>query len=211
MRSCAPPPPTPPARRPTVPWCAPDALPRHGFVPRRSCCPRSPPDARRRLVCRLLNWTGAQVRSTELTKASFLTAVDGRRAAAGGLGAELVGSGLLDRPDDTFYLTVPELLAPLPANVRELMTFRRARREECRGLEVPSVFTGMPAPIETADRPIDGDPLFMEHPQAQGYSTAPCGWFSTRSPKTPSTTVRCWSASSWTPGGRCWYLWPAPW
>src|ERR1700742_5253342 len=93
------------------------------------------PAARRLLVRRLLALTGAQVRSVELTKASFLTAVDGCRAAARGFGGELVDAGMLDRVDDALYLTVDELLAPLPANVRELVEFRRSRREEARRLE----------------------------------------------------------------------------
>ncbi|ETZ43994.1 MULTISPECIES: PEP-utilizing enzyme [Mycobacterium avium complex (MAC)] len=106
------------------------------------------PAVRRPLVRRLLAWTGAQVRSVELTKTSFLTAIDGCRAAAGGFGAEQVAAGTLDRVDDACYLTLDELLAPLPANVRDLVEFRRSRREEYRRLEVPSVFTGMPQAIE---------------------------------------------------------------
>jgi pyruvate,water dikinase len=105
------------------------------------------------LVRRLLASTGAQVRAVELTKAAFLTAVDGCRAAAGGFGVELVDAGTLDRVDDACYLTVDELLAPLPANVRELVEFRRSRREEYRRLEVPSVFTGMPEAIERSNEP----------------------------------------------------------
>jgi phosphohistidine swiveling domain-containing protein len=105
---------------------------------------------RRRLFRRLLSFTGTQVRSVELTKAAFLTAVDGCRAAAGALGRDLVDAGTLIEQDDTSYLTVDELLAPLPGNVRELVGFRRARRDEYRRIEIPLVFTGMPTPTEAA-------------------------------------------------------------
>ncbi|MGC1737784.1 PEP-utilizing enzyme, partial [Mycobacterium sp.] len=126
------------------------------------------PAARRLLVRRVLALTGAQVRSVELTKASFLAAVDGCRAAAGGFGAELVDAGTLDRVDDACYLTVAELLAPLPANVRELVEFRRNRREEYRRLEVPSVFTGMPEAIEMSAGPPPEDAVVHGTPAGAG-------------------------------------------
>lgn len=106
---------------------------------------------RRSLLRRLLRFAGVQVRSVELTKAAFLTAVDGCRAAATTMGQDLAAAGILARPDDTFYLTIDELTAPLPTNVRELVNFRRARREEYRHIEIPHVFTGMPTPIRVAD------------------------------------------------------------
>jgi pyruvate,water dikinase len=99
----------------------------------------------------LLQFTGFQVRSMELTKAAFLTAIDGTRAAAGALGRELVRAGKLDSVDDTFYFTTAELLGPLPNNARELVAFRRQRREEYRALDIPVSFVGMPVPIEVND------------------------------------------------------------
>ncbi|BBX18168.1 peptidase [Mycolicibacterium duvalii] len=105
------------------------------------------PAWRRPLLRRLMHFTGFQVRSVELTKAGFLTAVDGTRAAAGALGRDLVAAGKLDSPDDTFYLTTEELLGPLPRNVRELVAYRRERREAYRDFEVPVTFIGMPEPV----------------------------------------------------------------
>jgi pyruvate,water dikinase len=99
----------------------------------------------------LLQFTGFQVRSMELTKAAFLTAIDGTRAAAGALGRELVRAGKLDSVDDTFYFTTAELRGPLPKNARELVAFRRQRREEYRALDIPVSFVGMPVPIEVND------------------------------------------------------------
>jgi pyruvate,water dikinase len=115
------------------------------------------PALRRRLFRRLLQFTGFQVRSMEHTKAGFLTAVDGTRAAAGALGLELVAAGKLDAPDDTFYLTTEELLGSLPGNARDLVAFRRQRREEYRAVEVPVVFTGMPEPVALGETELGGD------------------------------------------------------
>lgn len=126
------------------------------------------PAIRRRIARRLLDLTGAQVRSVELTKASFLTAIDGCRAAAGALGTELVDAGLLGHAEDTFHLSVDELLAPLPANVRELVEFRQGRREEYRLLEIPSVFTGMPVPAKVDDGPVDGGAVVRGTPAGAG-------------------------------------------
>lgn len=124
--------------------------------------------SRRTLLRRLLRFTGAQVRSVELTKAAFLTAIDGCRAAANGLGAELVGAGSLARPDDTFYLTTDELLEPLPDNVAELVEFRRVRREEYRRMDIPSVFTGMPVPVEATDTEMPDAPVIHGTPGGAG-------------------------------------------
>jgi pyruvate,water dikinase len=109
------------------------------------------PPLRRRMFRRLLQFTGAQVRSVELTKAAFLTAVDGTRSAAGALGRQLVAAGKIESPDDTFFLTIEELLGPLPLNARELVDFRRQRRDEYRAIELPVIFTGMPQPVTVED------------------------------------------------------------
>src|SRR6202012_1997763 len=82
--------------------------------------------------------------------------------------SKLVDAGTLDRVDDSCYLTVDELLAPLPANVRELGGFRRNRREEYRCIEVPSVFTGMPEAIEMSDEPPASDAVIHGTPAGPG-------------------------------------------
>jgi pyruvate,water dikinase len=124
------------------------------------------PAWRRELLRRLLQFTGFQVRSVELTKAAFLTAVDGTRSAANALGRELVAAGLLDAPGDTVYLTSEELLGPLPGNARELVAFRKQRREEYRGIELPVIFTGMPQPMTVSD--VDGDGTVRGTPAGPG-------------------------------------------
>jgi pyruvate,water dikinase len=103
--------------------------------------------ARRISTRLLLRATGAQIRGMEYSKAAFLTAVDGCRAAARQLGRTWVEGGALDEVDDVFFFTRPELLSGLPADAREVVAFRRARREEYRAMSLPTVFTGVPEPV----------------------------------------------------------------
>lgn len=116
----------------------------------------------------LLQFTGFQVRSVELTKAAFLTAVDGTRAAAAALGSELVAAGRLSSADDTFYLTVDELLAPLPPNAQELVAFRRRRRDEYRAVQIPVTFIGMPEPVEVSAADSQADTAVRGTPASSG-------------------------------------------
>jgi pyruvate,water dikinase len=91
------------------------------------------------------------VRTTEVGKASFLMALDGGRAATRAIGRAQVDAGPLDEVDDAFYLTMDELLAPLPAHVMELVRFRRERRDAHRKVEMPITFTGVPVPTVLDD------------------------------------------------------------
>jgi pyruvate,water dikinase len=86
------------------------------------------------------------VRTTEVGKAGFLMALDGGRAATRAIGRTLREEGRLDDVDDAFYLTIEELLKPLPGAVMDLVRFRRDRRVEYRRYELPLTFTGVPEP-----------------------------------------------------------------
>jgi pyruvate,water dikinase len=69
------------------------------------------------------------------------------RAQARALGSALAEEGSVPDADAVFYLTLDELLGPLPADVAELVAFRRERRALYRSLEVPAQFSGVPEPI----------------------------------------------------------------
>jgi pyruvate,water dikinase len=98
------------------------------------------------------------VRTLEVGKAGFLMALDGGRAATRTIGAQLRHAGRLDDVDDAFYLTIDELLRPLPGDVMELVRFRRHRRAEYRRYELPLTFTGAPQPtVRTGDEAAAGD------------------------------------------------------
>jgi phosphohistidine swiveling domain-containing protein len=85
----------------------------------------------------------------EVGKTAFLQALDVARASARVLGEDLAERGVLGDPEDVFYLTVDELDSP-PAKAKELVAFRRERREEYLGLRVPDWWTGMPEAIRPA-------------------------------------------------------------
>jgi pyruvate,water dikinase len=104
------------------------------------------PRLTRRVAQAVMRGAGTQTRNLELCKAAHLMAIDGCRAAARDVGADLVATGVFDDVDDAFYLTIPELTSGPPANAKEIVAFRRARREEYRSLQMPVTFRGMPEP-----------------------------------------------------------------
>ena len=90
--------------------------------------------------------TSRAVRTLEIGKAGFLMALDGGRAATRAIGRARRDEGRFDDVDDAFYLTIEEHLKPLPADVMDLVRFRRGRRAEYRRYELPLTFTGVPEP-----------------------------------------------------------------
>ncbi|HEV7535025.1 MAG TPA: PEP-utilizing enzyme [Acidimicrobiia bacterium] len=109
------------------------------------------PASRRASVGLLCRAAARCVRTTEIGKAGFLMGLDGGRAATRALGTAHRAAGRLDEIDDACYLTIPELLEPLPDGVMDLVRFRRERREEYRRYELPLTFTGLPAPTLRAE------------------------------------------------------------
>lgn len=106
----------------------------------------------RRLLTLLLRASATQIRSLERGKAAFIMAVDGVRRAARLLGDQLAADHSLADPSDAVFLTIDELLGKFPANAMELTAFRRARRDEYRQMRLPTMFVGMPLPLEAAQR-----------------------------------------------------------
>ena len=81
-------------------------------------------------------------------KAAFLRCVDVARTAARAYGAELTQAGELERSEDVFMLTLPELLAqPTPTGLVELVAQRRAAADDYRTTDVPDLWEGMPERI----------------------------------------------------------------
>ncbi|MBA3654349.1 MAG: peptidase [Actinobacteria bacterium] len=102
--------------------------------------------------------TPRAVQTNEIGKSSFLMAIDGGRAATRAIGRELKASQRLDDSADAFYLTIGELLAPLPADAKDLVRFRRERRDEYRRYDLPLTFTGVPEPeVRVDDDGVGGD------------------------------------------------------
>jgi len=97
------------------------------------------------------------VRDLERGKSSYLIALDAARAAARDHGRALADQHILEDPEDIFYLTAEEILAPIPADVKDLVAHRRERREHYRSIDCPETWVGKPEPrisqAEAGDRP----------------------------------------------------------
>lgn len=105
----------------------------------------------------------------EVGKAAFLQVLDVVRASARAVGTGLAERGLIDDPEDAFYLAMDEVRAPSPPpDVRALVEFRRARRAEYLELEIPSLFRGQPEPIR-----IETQPATEVGQQVVGLAVAP--------------------------------------
>jgi pyruvate,water dikinase len=80
-------------------------------------------------------------------KVAFLQATDVARACARHLGEHYADAGALADPEDIFYLTVEEVIAKPPADSRDLVARRRARRDRYVELDVPGSWQGRPTPF----------------------------------------------------------------
>ena len=91
-------------------------------------------------------------------KVAYLQSLDVARAAARRIGACLAANGVLDAPEDVFFLTADELLQGIPADARELVAARRSRYEHYCTLCIPSAWAGNPEPkpASTETAPWDG-------------------------------------------------------
>jgi phosphohistidine swiveling domain-containing protein len=96
----------------------------------------------------------------EVGKSGFLYTLDAARLAARTGGRILADRGLLDDPEDVFFLTYDEFLK-LPegeAGLRDLVEERRRRHERYEALELPPYWTGKPAPTAAAITSDDAEP-----------------------------------------------------
>lgn len=115
----------------------------------------------KKLVARLLLRLAATYLPLRgVAKVSYLQSIDVARAASRRIGALLAAQGVLADPEDVFFLTSAELLGDLPADVRGLVTERRAIRTRYQEIDAPSSFTGQPvAAARTADEEIGSERL----------------------------------------------------
>ena len=96
----------------------------------------------------------------ETGKAAMMLCMDVARACARSLGRHHAEQGLLEGPEDIFYLTIAEIEREPPANARQLVSARRQQREEYMQMELPESWVGMVEPLERvavdSDAPLDG-------------------------------------------------------
>ena len=102
---------------------------------------------RDRLSVRLLLEIGRRyIPLRVVAKAAFQQTFDVARAAARRIGVLHAEASRIADPEDVFYLTRQELLAP-PADARERIEERRALRLRYAAIDLPVEFRGMPDPV----------------------------------------------------------------
>jgi pyruvate,water dikinase len=106
------------------------------------------PRLRRAPLAFLLRLTRTAVANLEATKAGTLMATDVGRLAIRALGETLAANGTLPEPDDVFYLTMAELLGPMPTDAAQTVAERRAVREEYLRYDLPVYWAGVPEPVK---------------------------------------------------------------
>jgi pyruvate,water dikinase len=102
---------------------------------------------RRGLARLLFAHAAQQVRNLELGKATYHMAIDGCRAAARRAGTQLADDGVIDDPEDVFFLTLNELEQRPPRDARHIVEFRKARHVEYESFDIPMTFHGVPQQI----------------------------------------------------------------
>lgn len=92
------------------------------------------------------------IRLREVGKASFLHALDGARCAARVAGTILAERGVLEAPEEVFFLTYDELVNPIDGPVGEVVAERQERHRRYERIELPQSWTGAPTPTEAHDK-----------------------------------------------------------
>jgi pyruvate,water dikinase len=101
---------------------------------------------RRAAAAALLRLAQVYVPLRQLGRATFLRAFDVARFNARAMGESLAQAGLLADADDVFFLCLEEL-RDLPPDVADLVSLRRARRDEYERLQLPERWQGAVEPV----------------------------------------------------------------
>ncbi|MGE0385003.1 MAG: PEP-utilizing enzyme [Gammaproteobacteria bacterium] len=121
------------------------------------------PSRTRNRVARMLADLGRNIALRERGKVTFLRAIDAGRAAARTIGTDFARRGLLEDPEDVFFLLRSEFMSGLHPQAREIVAFRRRRWCEHAAVELPDTWVGNPqarpaAPEEAGDGDLTGMP-----------------------------------------------------
>lgn len=120
------------------------------------------PLVQRPVVRSVLRLAAARLPLRGVPKRAFLQAFDISRATARRIGALLHADGLLNDPEDVFYLTADELTGDLPEHARELVALRRRRRVEYQAIGILPEWTGMPEAIPLQNPAVTSEPVGRE-------------------------------------------------
>lgn len=113
------------------------------------------PPVRRVVARRLLKTAARLIPLRGTAKVAYMQAFDVLRASSRRIGELLAADGVLEKPEDVFYLTADEVLGSLPDDVRDLVRRRRERRAVYLRYEIPPHWQGAPEPIEVVDAEVD--------------------------------------------------------
>jgi rifampicin phosphotransferase len=102
------------------------------------------PRARRPAIKLVIRLVGTRIPLRGVAKRSMLQSLDVARAAAREIGRNLARAGAVDDPDDVFYLTLDEALAPDPGSLQDLVASRRASRDQHARFVIPECWQGDP-------------------------------------------------------------------
>jgi rifampicin phosphotransferase len=105
------------------------------------------PPYRRAAVRLALRYAARSIPLRGAIKVALVQTTDAARAAARRLGHHLTETGVLEQPDDVFYLTIDELRSDAPSDAIALVNARRAHRARYLQLELPTHWQGMAEPI----------------------------------------------------------------
>jgi phosphohistidine swiveling domain-containing protein len=108
---------------------------------------RGLPKAKRPQAKLVMAMAAKFIPAREIGKAAFLLDLDGARCGARAGGRILFDRGLLDDPEDVFFLTLDEFTGEPTGRLRELAAERKANHERYLGLDLPPVWAGNPTPI----------------------------------------------------------------
>jgi phosphohistidine swiveling domain-containing protein len=105
------------------------------------------PAHRRPVARQMLRIASRTIPLRGVAKDSFLQASDVIRASARRIGHLLHADGVLNDPDDIFFLTDDEIVGTRPADVKVLIARRRERHEHYAEMDLPTQWEGDPDPI----------------------------------------------------------------
>jgi pyruvate,water dikinase len=105
------------------------------------------PRARRPRARLVMKLASTYIPLREIGKASFLHALDGGRCAARAGAPHLIEAGVLEDPEDVFFLTFDEFLAAPDPALREVVAERKERHARYLGLTLPPSWQGQPEPV----------------------------------------------------------------
>jgi pyruvate,water dikinase len=104
-------------------------------------------------ACLALRLGRSLIPKREVGKVGFVQSVDVARRAVRALGRDLAGTGVIDEPDDVFFLTYEELGIERSGPRQDVVSQRRLTHSHYETLDLPPAWTGNPQPLRRCESP----------------------------------------------------------